>query len=830
MNLVRQSGNSRILRVKSDLSRRRRHEMNRGIRSFRATFEACETRALMTLPPVLEIPLIPELDQFGDQILVVQGFDIPERGALGIFDSGASAVTFSGQDQAFFDFSGFGTIPIKVPGGAQAEGIGGDIIGDVSEPGLIVSDGMASFNLSFDDFGFPVFDISLRPSALETPGIQAFVGTEQSPLLPTITGTPALNPSPKYQDGAAAWVRMLGAELDFSGLLPGMDSLVIPFPDLEYSQPGMILQPDPTYGEVFDTATFPLIPFGADNSADPGDLITESYLWMIPQVSAYDNSASTGDMNFLFDTGAQLSVISTEKALELGLDLDQPETTIDVQGVAGTSTVPGYTLDFLDFTREDGGVVRYSQVPVYVLDVAPGIDGIFGMNLMNVTSQFVFDPHNPDGAQLSVSYFSNPDRGGTIDDELGNELGALLSLSGMPVLGGALMTGAGLPGIGSTKYSPTTSLSLSPSDVRFGDSWSVTAALSFPDGAVAPTGSVEFRSGTTILATVPVDQFGQATWSFAGAAWDAGLYSISAVYSGDSKYHASAGSTELTIQQASSTLSVSTDLTTAAAGQSVLISGSLEFSGGSSASGRTVKLIVDGAAVATTQTAVGGAYEFQVSNLAVGAHEIRTSFEGETNFEAVTSSATPLIITPAAAATLALNVPATAVYGQTVTLAASVGSAYAAAYEGVSVKFFLNGTLLGSAAFASGVASLPFTASQVGSASVTATVSAIGSYPALSTPEASTIQVGRANVSITWTVANAAGGMTDWVITVQPVSPGAGTPTGFIRISSRASRSYPRVLQLINGRAIFRFRGQSNAPASITYLGDSHFIGGKVLG
>ena len=171
-----------------------RSDSRRRSRMSSLWLEACETRELMTLPPTLTIPLLPDLDQFGDQILIVQGFDDPARAALGIFDTGASAVTFAAQDQEVFGMGDVGQIPIKVPGGASAEGIGGAIIGDVSEPGTIFSDGMHAFNLTFDDIGFPQFNITLSDSAIETPGIQAFVGTEDSPLLPTITGTPALLP------------------------------------------------------------------------------------------------------------------------------------------------------------------------------------------------------------------------------------------------------------------------------------------------------------------------------------------------------------------------------------------------------------------------------------------------------------------------------------------------------------------------------------------------------------------------------------------------------------------------------------------------------------
>lgn len=825
MNYARPFGKNRIMRALSDLRRPRRLSPSRRRFDFLARFEACESRALMTLPPVLEIPLIPEFDQFGDQILVVQGFDIPERGALGIFDSGASAVTFSGQDQAFFDMSGFGTIPIKVPGGALAEGIGGQIIGDVSEPGVIISDGMSSFNLTFDEWGFPVFEISLRPSALETPGIQTFVGTEQSPLLPTITGTPAMKPSPKYENGAAAWVRMLGAELDFSGLLPGLDSLIIPFPDLEFSQPGLTLQPDPVYGEVFDTVTYPLIPFGADNTADPGDLITESYLWMIPDVIAADNAIASFPGDFLFDTGAQLSVISTDMALSLGLDLDQPETTIDVQGVAGTMTVPGYTLDSLELPRDDGGTVRYTDVPIYVLDVAPGIDGIFGMNLMNVTSQFIFDPHHPDGAQLSVSYFSNPDRGGTIDDELGSELGALLNLLGMNVLGGALMgNGAGIPGLGMTRYNPSTSVSLTPSTINYGQAWSVTAALGFPQGAVVPTGNVEFRLGSTVLATVPLDVQGKATWTFAGAAWDTGTYSIKAVYAGDSNYLPSEGTSQLTIQKAASTLSMSTDRTIAKAGQAVQVSGSLSFAGGFGTSGRTVKLFVDGTEVASTQTSANGSYTFSISNLAVGSRTLLTRYAGETNFLADDSNPVQVNVTPSATPVLGLAAPSSAVYGQSVNLVASVDPAYAVAYEGINVSFFGNGGLLGTAAFRNGTATFPFVAAvNPGTVQVTASVPLTSLYPSVATSQASNLQVGRANVSISWTIESGIGGTPQWVITVSAATPGSGIPSGMIRIQSRIPRSPVRVLRLVDGKAVYRYSGRANTPASIMYLGSTNF-------
>jgi len=360
--------------------------------------------------------------------------------------------------------------------------------------------------------------------------------------------------------------------------------------------------------------------------------------------------------------------------------------------------------------------------------------------------------------------------------------------------------------------------------VIYGQAWSVTAALGFPQGAVVLTGNVDFMIGSTVLATVPLDTQGKATWSFAGAAWDAGLHSIKAVYAGDTNYLPSEGSAQLTIQKAASTLSISTDRTIATAGQAVQVSGSLSFAGGFGTSGRTVKLFVDGTEVASTQTAANGSYTFSISNLAVGSHTLLTRFAGETNFLADDSNPVAVNVTPSAPPVLGLAVPASAVYGQSVNLVASVNTAYAVAYEGINVSFFGNGVLLGTAAFRNGTASFPYVAAVTpGSLPITASVPAIGLYSALASSQAANLQVGRSNVSIRWTIESGIGGTPQWVITVSAATPGSGIPSGMLRIQSRIARSPVKVLRLVDGKAVYRYSGRANTPASIMYLGSPYF-------
>src|SRR5262249_58742988 len=137
-------------------------------------------RFLFDGDPLLTIPMAPAFDQFGDQVVPIQAYAVDYQAAFSIFDTGASAVTIGYLDR-------FDTIPVKVPGGAIAEGIGGFIFGDVSEPDTILADGLHAAELTFDEFGFPLFEITFSASTAPTPGIQVFLVTQPgSPLLPTL--------------------------------------------------------------------------------------------------------------------------------------------------------------------------------------------------------------------------------------------------------------------------------------------------------------------------------------------------------------------------------------------------------------------------------------------------------------------------------------------------------------------------------------------------------------------------------------------------------------------------------------------------------------------
>jgi len=369
----------------------------------------------------LEIELIPELDLFGNQIEVIQGYQWGGEMALafGIYDTGASVVTLSAADRAFFELQG-SVVPIKVPGGAQADAIDGVVIGDVSMPMTFWADGLHAVSINWSSVSWEMeFTYDLSGGATVS-GVQVFVGTEEgSPQLPNIAGTPIhLGTLTGSTERPAAKIDMLGYEFDFGEFFsddpflgPLFQGIVFYMPDLAFVPSAMRLAG--IAGETTDPVRIPLSLFGPTNHPDPGDETTVAPNPVQAQVSLQEALMTVADALFLFDTGASVSVITTALAEQLGLNLNSPETTLDIVGAAGAPiTVPGFTLDSLsipidsDFDGLTDGVLRFLNAPVFVLDLVEGLDGILGMNLWNTAKEMLYDPFDPLGPSLQVTFLT----------------------------------------------------------------------------------------------------------------------------------------------------------------------------------------------------------------------------------------------------------------------------------------------------------------------------------------------------------------------------------------------------------------------------------------
>lgn len=118
----------------------------------------------------------------------------------------------------------------------------------------------------------------------------------------------------------------------------------------------------------------------------------------IPYLSAellHNGQKSRG--NFLFDTGAQVSILNRRMAFELGLDsnndglLDKNDASFarseTIGGIGGTTTVPVFLIDEVHVPTEQGPDLVWTDLQWLVLDIDPGIDAVFGFD--NMTSGWI---------------------------------------------------------------------------------------------------------------------------------------------------------------------------------------------------------------------------------------------------------------------------------------------------------------------------------------------------------------------------------------------------------------------------------------------------------
>jgi hypothetical protein len=109
-------------------------------------------------------------------------------------------------------------------------------------------------------------------------------------------------------------------------------------------------------------------------------------LYFVHSVDLYEGETQIQDRNrFMLDTGAQVTVIGSRVAARLRLDPQDPDFTVEIEGVTGNSLIaPGFNLDRLEIPAL-GDWYAATQVPVVLLDISSPeggtLDGIIGMNL-----------------------------------------------------------------------------------------------------------------------------------------------------------------------------------------------------------------------------------------------------------------------------------------------------------------------------------------------------------------------------------------------------------------------------------------------------------------
>ncbi len=349
----------------------------------------------------------------------------------------------------------------------------------------------------------------------------------------------------------------------------------------------------------------------------------------------------------------------------------------------------------------------------------------------------------------------------------------------------------------STATSSSTSLVSSTSQAAPGEAVTFTAAV-FGAGGGTPTGMVTFLDGSTVLDTAVLSATSSgAQASFTTSALAKGTHTITALYSGDSTFAASASaSLSVPVQMVSTFVSLTSSANPASPGQADTLTATVSGADGGTSTGTVTFL--DGSTVLGTAPLIasssGVQATFTTSSLANGMHALIAEYGGDSTYVSGSSPTFGQAVQFVDTSTSVTTSVDPALVGQSVTLTAAITSENAGTPTGTVT--LLNGTtVLGtatlSAATSGAEASLTASGLAVGANGITAvysgdstfagstsasldeSVQQIVSYTALS----SSIAVSSSGqpVTFTATVVGATGGTPTGTVTFRDGNTALGT-------------------------------------------------------
>jgi autotransporter-associated beta strand protein len=222
-----------------------------------------------------------------------------------------------------------------------------------------------------------------------------------------------------------------------------------------------------------------------------------------------------------------------------------------------------------------------------------------------------------------------------------------------------------------------------------------------------------------------------------------------------------------------------------------------------------------------------GSATLNVTSLPVAANMITAQYAGDTNFAGSTSSpAVTVTVGQSDSTTVIIPSTTTPVFGQSVTIAATVQAvAPGAGTPTGSVQFFNGTTSLGTATLASGTGSIATSSLALGANSITVHYSGDTSFKG-QTSTATTITVGQASTNATITTSPSApvfGQSVTITAKVNVVGPGTGTPTGTVQFLSGSTSLGTATLASATGSITTSILPTGANAITIIYSGDTDF-------
>jgi hypothetical protein len=358
----------------------------------------------------------------------------------------------------------------------------------------------------------------------------------------------------------------------------------------------------------------------------------------------------------------------------------------------------------------------------------------------------------------------------------------------------------------------------------FGQSVTYTATVSATaPGSGTPAGSVTFLNGSTTLGTVALSG-GSASYSTAKLA--TGSDTITVTYNGSASFAGSSTSLIQTVDQDATTNGVTSSLDPSTYGQSVTFTATVSASAPGAGTPTGSVAFYDGSTLIGSSTLSGGKATLKTSALPVGPDLITVAYNGDTNFLASTSTTLTQIVNQDATTTKLASSANPAVYGEPVTLTATVGASAPGSGTPTGTVTFLDGTtILGSGTLSGGTTTLSTSSLAVASHTITAVYSG---DPNFTTSTSAVLnqkvnQDGSTTALASSVNPSTTGQSVTFTATISASAPGSGTPTGSVTfyVNSKSVGSVGLTAGAATYTTTFIAAGSDTIKA--VYSGDANF-------
>ena len=349
--------------------------------------------------------------------------------------------------------------------------------------------------------------------------------------------------------------------------------------------------------------------------------------------------------------------------------------------------------------------------------------------------------------------------------------------------------------------------------------YTATVGLSF--NGSTPSGAITFYDGTTVLWSGFLSK-GSAQVSIGNAT--PGSHSITAQYGGTASFAASTSPVlTQTVNQAPTTLTVSSSANPSSYGQSVTLYATLQSSYNLLSNGGTVTFTDNGTQLGTATIQGSATVSITTTTLGVGARTITAKYSGDSNLLASTGTLAQTV-NPAATTTTIASTSYTPAFGQSITLTANVRPTLGNTPTG-TITFMDRTTTLATIPLANNTASFSISTLTTGTHYISAQYSG-DSYSAASTSGQTLVTVSPpATTTVLTSSVNPSSYNQPVILTATLQLTSSGTPTGTVTFYDGSSQIGSSTVA--NNSAQLTISGFQLGTHSITatYSGDANFAG-----